>query len=413
MMKSGKFAPSSLTCFALLLTLFLSSSAAGQFTVLHTFNSTDGANPVGNLTLVDSTLFGTTHTAGANAGGMVFAINTDGTGYHVVHSLSAFSNSIDGYSPSAGLTHIGSTLFGTTQFGPASGPGVGTVFSLNSDGSSFRTLHTFSGTGDGSNPLAGLTVGGSTLYGTTNTSGPNGGGTVFAINSNGSGFQPLQLGVGAFPQADLALSASTLFGTTKEGGFVGDGSVFAVNTNGTGFAPILHSFRGTDGAFPKAGVTISGSNLFGTTSGAGAQGGGTVFTMKTDGAGFAVLHSFSGTVDGFPAGDLTLSGSTLYGTTQVTVFAMNTDGTGFHTLHSFFGTAGSDGTDLRGGLTLVGSTLFGTAYSGGSGGAGTLFAIDVPEPSSLVLAGLALATLFAYAWRHKWKVGSIQHSSVG
>src|SRR5438093_3601136 len=49
---------------------------------------------------------------------------------------------------------------------------------------------------------------------------------------------------GANPQARLVLSGNTLYGTASGGGGSGFGTVFAVNTNGTGFTN-LHSFKAT------------------------------------------------------------------------------------------------------------------------------------------------------------------------
>src|ERR1035437_9136072 len=46
----------------------------------------------------------------------------------------------------------------------------------------------------------------------------------------------------------------------------------------------------------------------------------------------------------------------------------------FTTLHTF--TGGSDGANPYAGLILSGNTLYGTAYSGGSGNAGTVFALN-------------------------------------
>jgi uncharacterized repeat protein (TIGR03803 family) len=52
---------------------------------------------------------------------------------------------------------------------------------------------------------------------------------------------------GAYPYAGLALSGNTLYGVTYEGGGFGDGTVYAVNTDGTGFAT-LHDFSGAGGS---------------------------------------------------------------------------------------------------------------------------------------------------------------------
>ena len=86
--------------------------------------------------------------------------------------------------------------------------------------------------------------------------GTNGNGTVFALNTNGMGFTVLHTFTatitdssfvntnsdGANPDAGLILSGNTLYGTASAGGTYGNGTVFAVNTNGTGFTN-LHSFR--------------------------------------------------------------------------------------------------------------------------------------------------------------------------
>ena len=48
---------------------------------------------------------------------------------------------------------------------------------------------------------------------------------------------------GAYPDGTLVLSGNTLYGTAYGGGSAGNGTVFAVNTNGTGFTN-LHSLAG-------------------------------------------------------------------------------------------------------------------------------------------------------------------------
>src|SRR2546426_4603779 len=83
-------------------------------------------------------------------------------------------------------------------------------------------------------------------------------------------------GDGAHPLAGLITNSSgnTLYGTASDGGSSGRGSVFAVNTDGTGFTN-LHSFAAaadngngyitnSDGAYPRAGLTLSGNTLYGT-----------------------------------------------------------------------------------------------------------------------------------------------------
>jgi len=244
----------------------------------------------------------------------------------------------------------------------------------------FTTLHSFAlesidfasfgiTNSDGASPKAGLTISGNTLYGTAAGGGTNGNGTVFALNTDGTGFTNLHSFTayvsgtnsdGAAPRASLLLSGTNLYGTTYEGGSSGCGTVFRVNTDGTLFTN-LHNFTATagplstnsEGAFPWAGLIISGNTLYGTATGGGTNGSGTVFALNTDGTRFTNLHNFTaysvpyyqgGTnSDGaYPSATLFLSGNILYGTAGYggtngsgTVFALKADGTGFTNLHNF------------------------------------------------------------------------------
>ena len=234
-----------------------------------------------------------------------------------------------------------------------------------------------------------MTLAGSTLYGTTDYGGSAGDGTVFSINPDGSGFQLLHSFVGGSadgvgPYANLTLVGSALFGTTFGGGNAGDGTIFSINTGGTGFQ-VVHSFAGgtSDGDEPFADLTLINSTLFGTTLYGGSDNDGTVFSVNTSGSDFQLLHSFSGTDGENPEAGLTLAGSTLFGTTLLggssgdgTAFSIGTAGTGFQVVHSFVGT---DGYKPRAVFALVGSTLFGTAELGGGSNDGVIFSIVAPN----------------------------------
>src|SRR5438270_391895 len=103
---------------------------------------------------------------------------------------------------------------------------------------------------------------------------------------------------GASPYGGVILSGNTLYGTAGYGGSGGGGTVFAINTDGTGFTN-LHSFiNGSDGGIPATGLVLSGNTLYGTAASGGGAGGGTVFALSTDGTHFEVLHSFSSAVIG-------------------------------------------------------------------------------------------------------------------
>src|SRR5882724_11020102 len=103
---------------------------------------------------------------------------------------------------------------------------------------------------------------------------------------------------GGVPYAGLILSGNTLYGTTASGGSSGNGTVFAVNTDGSVFTDLYSFTGGNDGGAPRAGLILSGNTLYGTTTGGGSSGYGTVFAVNTDGSVFTNLYSFTGDSDG-------------------------------------------------------------------------------------------------------------------
>src|SRR5438045_3777969 len=97
--------------------------------------------------------------------------------------LHTFTGGSDGANPGGDLVLSGNTLYGSTGGG---GSGVGTVFKVNTDGSGFTNLHSFIAlnnytNSDGANPSGGLLLSGNTLYGTAVFGGSSGYGTVFAV----------------------------------------------------------------------------------------------------------------------------------------------------------------------------------------------------------------------------------------
>ena len=350
--------------------------------------SGEGRFPQSGLTLVGSALFGTTEQGGPDNDGTVFSMNLDGSNYQVLHTFTGN----DGANPVADLTLVGSVLYGTTEYGGTANKGA--VFSMNLDGSSFQLVHSFTGgTSDGANPLAGLTLGGSVLYGTTNDGGAGNEGTVFSMNTDGSDFEVLYSEQSdAYFAAPLTLVGSTLYGTMLGGGIYLEGAVFSVNTDGSDFH-VLDSFPDNgSGLLPSSALTLIGSTLYGTTGGGSnptlesLAGPGVLYSLNLDGSNFQILHYFlRGQGNGTsPVGALTTIGSTLYGNMGGgnggggAVFSINADGSDYQILHTFHG--GSGGGAPYAGLALVGSSLYGTTNFGGQNGLGTVFSLNIPAP---------------------------------
>lgn len=296
-------------------TIFSVGADGTSYGVLHNLSSGEGQLIYGSVTLSGSKLYGMASHGGASGYGSIFSMNTDGTGFSVLRSFS----SSGAYWPYGSLTASGSKLYGMTSAGSG-----GKLFSMNTDGSGYAILHGFTGEStNGGSPFGSLTLSGSTLYGMTSSGGSAGLGTIFSVNTDGSGFGLVHSFTGGdsdgrSPNGSLTLSGSTLYGMTYKGGSSNTGTVFSVNTDGSGFS-LLHTFTGGsgDGALPMGKLTLSGTTLYGMTLGGGSSDYGTMFSMGIDGSDYSLLYNFAGgTNDGRqPRGGLTLYDSSLYGMT--------------------------------------------------------------------------------------------------
>ena len=275
---------------------------------------------------------------------------------------------------------------------------------------------------EGTWPTAGVLIVSNMFYGATAAGGASGGGTVFGVTTNGTGFvdlydfpNDLSISTGIYPKYGLVASGGVLYGTTQFGGVGDGGMVCSINIDGTSPA-LLHAFAVADGTQPTGALLLFGKTLYGTTS-SGAKGYGTVFAIGTDGTGFTVLHTFQANstidsnnefhpnpTDGANPMDgviVSADGSTLYGTTESggegtngAVYAMSIDGTGFRLLYSFPpATSPSDvaaeGCAPIGGLLLSadGATLYGCTSGGGPNNLGTAYSISTGGSSFTVLHG--------------------------
>jgi uncharacterized repeat protein (TIGR03803 family) len=351
-------------------------------------DSTNGSNPAaGLLQGSDGSFFGTTSTGGAGLSvGTVFRISPSGS----LTTLYSFNSHSNGYSPGAALMQGNDgNFYGTTT--EAGTNNSGTVFQITPSGG-LKTLHTFgSFVGDGSKPVAGLVQGNDgNFYGTTSVGGTNDNGTVFQITSSGT-LTILHvfgsfLGDGSEPAAGLVQgNDGNFYGTTSGGGANGAGTVFQWNTNG--ILTILHSFSShPDGANPEASlVQGSDGNLYGTTAGGGGVpgGGGTVFRISPSGN-YTNLHSFNGN-DGSSPGTGLVQGSdgNFYGTTPAPGFGPGVYGSFFRitpsgTLTNLYTFNSTDGSNPSGLVQGSDGNFYGTTSGLGTNGGGTVFQLVVP-----------------------------------
>ena len=252
------------------------------------------SSPQAPLVLAGNNLYGETWFGGAYNHGTLFSVAINGTSSGILHSFTTpfyitYAINSDGIFPASKMIFSGGTLYGTAEQGGSSSGGA--VYALNTnDPGSFRIVYYFTSpvgaaatNSDGAFPFARLVLSGSTLYGTTIAAGSAGAGAVFAVNTDGSGFTNLHNfnggNGGSAPHAGLTLSGNTLFGTTSGGGTSGNGTLFALNTDGSGFTTLYSFSGGSDGADPETELVISGNTLYGTANSGGSSANGTVFSF--------------------------------------------------------------------------------------------------------------------------------------
>lgn len=377
----GKRSLSKIACVIFLCSATaIASPAKTHFKKLANFDLADGATPYATLIqATDGNFYGTTPSGGANLTncgsrgcGTIFKVTARGK-LITLYSFCAQQDCADGSLPYGSLIQAtDGSFYGTTAEGgenltACNGNGCGTIFRITPAGQ-LTTLYSFcsqQNCADGEGPLSGLvqTTNG-TFYGTTAGGGANSGGTVFNISAAGTlttlySFCALENCTdGTSPQAGLVQATDgNFYGTTYQGGTYrscpgqqGCGTVFTVTPGGA--LTTLHSFNGTDGWDPVAGlVQATDGNFYGTTYEGGANCtfcGGTVFEITPEGT-LTTLYDFcpktqcgSGSnplgvlvqaTDGNFYGT-TISGG-MYGTGgNGTVFKINTGGN-LITLHSF------------------------------------------------------------------------------
>jgi uncharacterized repeat protein (TIGR03803 family) len=346
------------TAYFVIASVVILAAARGHaqvFTIIATVGQTAVGGPVtrdleGNIYGASS--YGSQPCNQATYCGNIYKVDPTGK----VTVLYNFRGQPDGATAMPGLVRDNSgNLYGTTEFGGTYN--FGTVFKLDSEGHE-TVLHSFAGPpNDGESPLAGLIADShGNLYGTTEEGGLQtncsfGCGTIFKVTPAGRETVLYRFNGGtdgAAPWgASLLLSGGALYGTTLAGGnstgicqgqgfTPGCGTVFKFDQTGE---TILHSFDGTDGDGPQAGlIRDAAGNLYGTTTAGGdltcnsGFGCGVVYELDSSGN-ETILHTFEAQQDGqTPTAALTFDQGFLYGSSEGIfqgggIFQINSAGT--------------------------------------------------------------------------------------
>ena len=241
--------------------------------VLHAFELSDGADPIGLIQGRDGNFYGATQNGGENMGrdgtnfvGTLFKLTPRGT-LTTLYSFCSRAKCTDGADPQGLIQGRDGNFYGTTSAGGANERG--TVFKLTAAGK-LTTLYSFCSKpncADGAYPLAGVIQGrDGNFYGTTSGGGPNpnlvkdGPGTVFKITPTGALTTLYSFtggSDGATPEAGLIQGRDgNFYGSTDSDGD-SSGTVFKITPSGK--LTSLHSFTAgpNPNAWPKAATATS------------------------------------------------------------------------------------------------------------------------------------------------------------
>jgi len=268
--------------------IFTFTSSLNSFSVVEPFSKFNGYGPNSPLVLgTDGNYYGLATSGGSNNFGAVYQLTPSNT----INVIYSFLGTGDGASPIGNLVEGSDGNFygvtGATGVITAAQGGNGTVFKVTPAGV-LTTLYLFTGGSDGGGP-GGIFMGSDgNLYGTTGSGGANGDGVFFQVTPAAK-FTVLYSFLGnstdgGSPQAwPIQGSDGNFYGTADSAGANGDGTVYAVSLTPALAAPVQVSLSSATIALGQT-VTVNWSvlNAFsktmqqcyaqisGTTVGAGA-----------------------------------------------------------------------------------------------------------------------------------------------
>ncbi len=156
--------------------IFSIDSNGNGYRNLYTFTCSTGCGPLGNLLLLGHKFYGVTYGAYTNYGSL-FSVDTNGSGYLDLHDFSSGGGMLPIH---GGLSYYNGLLYGMAS---SAGPGgYGVVFSIDTNGSGYGDIVGFDST-DGAYPYScSVTLDGNRMFGMTFQGGVYNDGVVFGYS---------------------------------------------------------------------------------------------------------------------------------------------------------------------------------------------------------------------------------------
>lgn len=171
--------------------IFRLNKNGGNYQILHTLDSIDGAGRAMNILTRNNYLYISTEAGGKYNSGTIIRLNKDGTGFKKIYDYydwnrSYVNNSNILYSRNFWFQRKifinGDSIYGISQFGGKYS--YGSIFRMKIDGTDFASLYDFDGNISGANPTGKFVSDGKSLFAKTAWGGLNDQGTIFKLNPN-------------------------------------------------------------------------------------------------------------------------------------------------------------------------------------------------------------------------------------
>lgn len=365
-------------------------SMQAQFSNIYTFDTT--AYPYADVTVSGNKLFGVAYEGGPSGYGFIFTVDRSGHNYKVLWNCAdtgAMLHNSNGAYPYGNLTLIGHRLYGFAYEGGAYGYGL--LFSLDTNGSGYKDLYDFNDTNGAYLGWGNLTLMGNKFYGMTVLGGPQNAGVIFSVDTDGVGYRRLFYfndTDGSEPEdMKFATGNGKFYGMTYIGGANDSGVIFSVDTSGKNYK-VLKSLGHASGYYAEGHLILLGGKLYGLTQYGGAHDSGVMFSIDTNGSNYTDMKDFNTASGSLPYGSLTYARGKLFAMNYIggtydegNIFEVDTTGSAYTDIHDFNDTNGYE--PYGNNLVLSGDTLFGMTWGGGKGYGNIFYYIDTNITTSV------------------------------